>query len=118
MPTYIIKLSTSIGPQYLEWSTIVDAPITAGMSLDEFKQYYLEEYGRQSFPGLEERLARVEMKGTSDRLSDDLEDLIVPNRAGKNETSISIEQIIDFYCIRSCRGDQPEGKQVLGVVEE
>jgi hypothetical protein len=40
MPTYICKFQDGEKAYYLEWSTIVDAPITTGMSLQEFKQHY------------------------------------------------------------------------------
>ena len=110
MPKYIIKLETRNGPRYLEWSTVVDSPITAGMPLELFTQYYQEEYGRRAMHELKDRLARVEVKGTSDMFADDLEDTIIPNRAGKGETHLTLEQLIDFFCDRQCEGPEPEGK--------
>ena len=69
---YIIKLSTPRGDRYLEWSTIVDAPVTYGMPLDEFTAYYRDQYGAEGMRALPERMARVEAKGTSDRISRDV----------------------------------------------
>lgn len=94
MPNYIIKLDD----YYLEWSTIVDAPISWGMKLEEFKKYYKEFYVL-SDSNLEDRLKRVEEKGTSAFLGK-LDDVIKNNRAGKNETCLTKEEIIEWYCIK------------------
>lgn len=94
----------------MEWSTVVDAPVTGGVPLDVFIDYYQQEYGRRAMHELHDRLARVDAKGTSDVFSDSLEDTITPNRAGKNETHLTQEQIIDYYCTRQCEGELPEGK--------
>ena len=69
MPRYIIKLPTPIGDRYLEWSSIVDAPITYGLTLEEFTDYYRSEYGDQGMRDLPDRMARVEATGTSERNS-------------------------------------------------
>lgn len=62
MGKFIIK----IHDHYLEWSTIVDAPITLGMSLDEFRAYYQDMYGRaDAMYGLPDRIARADATGTS-----------------------------------------------------
>jgi hypothetical protein len=98
MPRYIVKLTEDDKSWYMEWSTVVDAPRTFGMSLEEFKEYYKEEYGRSSLQELEDRLKRVEERGTSCMLDKSAEDTISWNRAGKDETNLSIKQIIDFYC--------------------
>lgn len=98
MPQFIVKLSEGQQSWYLLHSTVVDAPITYGMSLDQFKKFYQEEYGRQGMEELEKRLARVEAKGTSSMMHASAEDAIDWNRAGKDGTCLSIQQIIDFYC--------------------
>lgn len=100
MPQYVIKLSDRGKDYYLMWSTIVDAPITPGMSLDEFKAWYRDEYGRLSFEyELPERLKRVEERGTSCR-DQTLDEVISCNRAGDNESELTKEQIIEAYIRR------------------
>lgn len=98
MPRFIVKLSEEDKNWYLEWSTVVDAPITYGMSLEKFKEFYIGEYGRSSMDELEKRLARVEESGTSCRMDDSVDDTISFNRAGKKETKLTKQQIIDHYC--------------------
>lgn len=95
MPRYIIKIKD----KYFEWSTIVDAPVTYGMSLDEFRSYYRQEYGDSSMSTLDERLVRVENKGTSSMMHDSLKDCISYNRAGDNEKNISIKSIYSRYAM-------------------
>lgn len=83
----------------MEWSTVVDAPVTFGMSLEEFKKHYKEEYGSSGMIELEERLKRVENNGTSGHPPfGNLEGLLSSNRAGANETHMEREDIIEYYC--------------------
>lgn len=98
MPIYIIKLTEGDQSWYLEYSSVVDAPTTYGMTLEEFKEYYQVEYGRSSMDHLNKRLERVEEKGTSSLMHRSAEELLDYNRAGRDETCLSIQQIIDFYC--------------------
>lgn len=65
MPHYIIELRDGDARWLLEWSTVVDAPITFGMSEPEFLAYYREQHGERALAGLPERLARVAKAGTS-----------------------------------------------------
>lgn len=97
MPTYIVKLTYEAVDYYMEWSTIVDAPTTNGMYLEDFKQFYLSTYGYQEKIKLEDRLKRVEATGTS-AFFETLDFLIESNRAGENQETLSFEQIIDKYC--------------------
>jgi len=96
MGKFIVKL----GEHYLEWSTVVDAPVTFGMSLAEFKEYYRWENGERGMKELVARLERVEKKGTSSFTDVDAEDTISINRAGPNETELTRHEIHQAYCLR------------------
>lgn len=65
MPSFIMKLTDERENKdyYLMWSTIVDAPITWGMALEQFKNWYLRECGK--IEELNERLKRADKKGIS-----------------------------------------------------
>jgi hypothetical protein len=76
MPKYIVKVSG----KYLEYSTIVDAFVSTPMTLEEFKEFYIENYGRHGMESLEDRLERVEAKGTSCFMDDSAEDTLSGNR--------------------------------------
>ena len=86
MGQFIVKVTAPDGPRYLEWSTIVDAPVTYGMTLAEFRRHYRREYGASGMRELPERLAFVEN-----------------NRAGAGETCLTLAQIVDHYCVRLVR---------------
>lgn len=92
MPRIIIKLEN----KYLEWSTVVDAPVTYGMSLKEFKEYYKEEYGSNGMEDLPRRLQRVNKTGSSS-MTESLGNLIAVNRAGENERRLTKKGIIKKY---------------------
>ena len=96
MPNYIIK----IRDHYLEWSTVSDAPETFGMTLTEFRDYYRDEYGRASMDSLDKRLSRVEQNGVSALNYKSVADLIRTNRAGPSESTLTIDEIYEAYCLR------------------
>lgn len=101
MPYYIIKIHDEKFNQdyYMEWSTIVDAPITNGCGLEEFKEYYRAEYGRKGIAELDERLKRVEKKRISAHAPfDNLDRLLENNHAGENGTCLDKEGILEHYC--------------------
>jgi hypothetical protein len=82
---------------YFEWSTVVDAPVTYGMTLDELRARVKEERGNEGLRELPERLERVEEYGSSFQIKTTLEELISTNRAGNNEEKISLNDIYKRY---------------------
>lgn len=104
----IVKLPHATRP-YIIYSSIVDAPITRGMTLAELKTYIREKYGRDGIRDLDMRLKRVETKGTSSFDDVSARDTVAFNRAGLKETCLSMEQLVEFFCERGCRGRQPRG---------
>jgi len=100
MPSYLCKLEHKGQAYYLEWSTIVDAPTTYGMSLEKLRKFVEEERGRYGIEELEKRLKRVEQKGTSahdNYITVDF--LIAGNRAGEGNRKLSKKDIIEKYCL-------------------
>lgn len=97
MPHYIIKVDHKGTPKYLIWSTIVDAPITYGMTRGEFEQFYATQYGRRGIEDLPERLARCDENGCSS-FDETLRQLIRGNRAGDKERTLTLDEIIVKYC--------------------
>ena len=99
-----------IKDRYFEWSTISDAPNTYGMTLDELHEYIKEEYGRQGLESLPKRLERVEAKGCSAYEYPSVADFLSCNRAGPDETEISLDEIYRLYAHcpdnTECKEDQ------------
>jgi hypothetical protein len=87
--------------KYFLWSTVVDAPISYGMTLNELKDYVGGEYGVQGLRHLKERLKKVEKHGTSMIDDASLEDTISLNRAGDNESEITADEIYEKYTLRN-----------------
>lgn len=86
-------------PYYAIWSSIVDAPVTNGMNLEEFHKYYQEKYGNAGMEQLADRLQRVEKNGTSSHIDDNVEQEIAFNRAGPGECCLTYDEIVRFYCL-------------------
>lgn len=95
MGQFIVKLRE----HYLVWSTIVDAPITNGMNEKQLTRWMRSRYGSEGIKELPERLARVEAKGTSAMNEESAESTIWLNRAGPDESTLTIVGIYHHYCL-------------------
>lgn len=85
MPRYIIEL----GGKLLEWSTVVDAPVSEPMDEAEFRAHYQNCYGTDGMRDLDSRLERVRATGCSSLGGLTADDVIQGNRAGPNEKTLS-----------------------------
>lgn len=110
----IIKLSDGERDWYMEWSTISDGPASWGMTLDEFKAHYREQLIKEGMRELDGRLKRVEVTGTSSMTDDSVDETISLNRAGKNETELTKDQIVDYYCRYRPTGGEPVEPPPMG----
>lgn len=90
MPRYICHYAG----KFFEWSTIVDAPTCRAMGVAEFRDYYANEYGRQSLDGLSDRMERAEKTGCSSMIGESLSDVVACNRAGPGESTIPLSDIL------------------------
>lgn len=110
MSRYIVKLTDPVTSTdyYLEWSTIVDSPVTYGMSLQEFKNYYKEEYGRSGLLDLDQRLALVEKNGISSMNNSHTLNWLLSQHVDK----LTPEQILQKYCI-----DRPSEEPVSFITD-
>jgi len=102
MPQHIVKLEG----KYMIWSTIVDAPVYFGMSLETLRKLWRAEYGRVGLPDLERRLQRVEATGTDSPVYASPGALIAGNRAGPGESELSFDEVVEFY-VRQLRQPEP-----------
>jgi len=100
MARYIIKLPCDGTDYYLLWSSVADAPITYGMTLSEFREYYSHENGHSEsiMANLDRRMERVAESGTSDALCrDPVEKWTACNRAGENEEQLTFDEIVEQW---------------------
>lgn len=101
MPRYILKIHDGKFNQdyYMEWSTVVDAPISYGGTLEEFQEYYKEKYGNQGMKDLPSRMERVEATGSSCHFdTNGIDHYFNYNTAGENGTTLTKEEILEEYC--------------------
>lgn len=87
MPKLVVRTKCDGETYYLEWSTIVDAPVTYGMTRAEFERYYRREYGRAGLERLPERIKNALP----------LREVVPLNRAGDNEACLTQREIVDKY---------------------
>lgn len=82
---------------YLVWSSIVDAPVTKGMTKQELIEWIKEKYGSEGLKTVD--FERLEELGTTNRFDKSAKETISFNRAGELESKISYKEIIKRYCL-------------------
>ena len=78
---------------YLEWTTICDAPVTGGMTLEEYRIYYRRMYGLNGMENFDYRVKEADQKRP-----DQIEDVISRNHAGEDGEKLTLEEILELYC--------------------
>ena len=92
------RLVVKLGERFLEWSSVVDAPVTELMTEHQFRRYLLQEYGASGLVGWEQQRARLDRQGTSSRSGLTLEELLQHNRAGQDEACVTSEsEMVALY---------------------
>lgn len=90
--------------RYLVWSTVVDAPITYGMSRGEMKEHLSERTPVELDLALEQaerRLVRADDHGTSSMMGhESAEELMTFNRAGPGKSCLPVEDLIRQFWSR------------------
>lgn len=96
MPAYIIQHNNVFNM----YTTIADGCyFTSGLTLEELKEWYKEEYGNKGMLEFDERVERALKKGTSSMIDKDLKSCISVNRAGPDETELSYNDFIAKYLV-------------------
>ena len=93
MPRFLIQIED----KFFEWSTVVDAPVSYGMDMEELESYTKERYGEEGLKDLPQRLERVKKTGCSSHYPQSVDELIKGNRAGDNEKTLTKKQIYKKY---------------------
>lgn len=94
MGTGILKL----GPdQYVEWSTVVDAPVSYILTRKKMEAFLLAEAVKKARDRVTERLDTADRNGLTFVDCGSVAELVRGNRAGPNETELTLEQIVEKY---------------------
>lgn len=96
MPRFICKFThpQSMIDMYFDWSTVVDAPVTAPLTRQEYIDSNAAEYN--CVDELMVRLDRADKKGTSSMIDDSFDSVIQGNRAGEKESHLSKDKLIAY----------------------
>lgn len=99
MPRFTVKIKD----RYFHWSTIVDAPISDGMLLEDFRKWYFNKYGtdgdsEEQFNNMIKLLDTYPaVNGGGCIIAETLREAIRGNRAGENEKHLTANQIYEQY---------------------
>lgn len=93
MARFFVKLIKKNIPHYLVWSTVVDAPVSDGMPLGKFKEYFISSRGIDFLEYFDEQI-QIADKNYRENLN-----FIKFNRAGMDEKQLLITEIIEAYCV-------------------
>lgn len=108
MGNFLVRL----GAKIVRWSTVVDAPTHIFDDEDDVRAWIKEEYGVFGLRELPACLERLRAKGTSSLIYESAEDAVSGNRAGKDETELTFEQLVAYYGVdREDYDDPPEGRR-------
>lgn len=90
------RFLVQLGELVVEWSSVTDGPLTAGMTRDELVEYIREEYGQEGLRELPSRLERLDAVGTSllSPPGKNARDAVLVNRAGPKERPLAFEQLV------------------------
>jgi hypothetical protein len=116
---YIVKL----GDFYLEWSTIVDAPVNVFKSRERLKKYYMDQAGECfNESGFARKMALVDVYGTDSGVSIDVEKAVERtirrNRAGSKESELTLDEIYRVYCLGEKLDEWSPFDKMVGPIDE
>lgn len=97
------RFIVQFGDKFLEWSTVVDAPVSTLMTESELRKFMVAEYGETILNTFEYRMARVKEYTTSAMSGITKQDLLECNRAGRNGERVSREA--DMIALYKNAGD-------------
>ena len=98
MPHGILRIQRGDETRYLMWSTIVDAPISYALTEAEVIQFIREDAADTAERSGRPHLERAKAHGTSwHHHGRNADDMIANNRAGDDETTLTLAEIIDRY---------------------
>ena len=110
MVDFLIRLTDGKRECFMEWSTVSDGPNTGPMTEAELREFVKGEYGRRGEETIDARIARCRHRGHSLRGTEShasLECALNCNRAGKDETRMTIAQMVDYFLHHGGEGGPP-----------
>jgi hypothetical protein len=110
--TIILKIQNF----YLEYSTVSDCPSSRGMDREQIRDYLLKRMGTTNEILIDEFLRCADETGTSTLES--LDSVLFLNRAGLDETCLTIDEIYQYYCLNQRKGEKPLGISIMDSMDD
>lgn len=82
------------------WSTIVDAPVTYGLTPEEMEEVFIEDAVEKAKQDFKSSMKSVDQKGHAFNPfpgKNTVKDIVSLNRAGPDETRLTMEEIYEAY---------------------
>jgi len=80
--------------KFFVWSTVLDTPITPGLTMGQLEEFIFSEEGEIGLATLPARLDRVAEKGTSSQEHDSVEDLLFLNCMGQKGGRLPVDEAL------------------------
>lgn len=108
MARFPIRLDHEGDKWYLIWSTIVDAPVTYGLTWHELVRYVRRAQGTEGVSELFNHKGGLDELGVPHDGYGTLKTILASNRAGPYEKRLTKLELIEQYCIQPDKSE--EGK--------
>lgn len=96
----IFKVDDNGKEAFIVWSSVVDAPVSFACTAEEIVEMFVEDARESAVLLAQEMIERARENRTSSRMGMTLADVATENRAGPAESTLTEDEIIEFYVRR------------------
>jgi hypothetical protein len=89
-----VKFNDGTRDWWMDWGTMFDSPNTTGDTLEEYRKYIKEEWGRRGLADFDSDVERGKYNTRNNLEQANIKN----NRAGPNGKRLTEKQIIQVYC--------------------
>lgn len=109
MADFLVRFAEGDKECFMEWSTCSDGPATRPMSEAQLRAYIKRQRGLDGLRDIDARLARCRHRGHSAHSTNGLESELSCNRAGLDETRMTVAQMVQYFLHDGGKGNPPRG---------
>lgn len=116
MVDFLVRFAYGDKECFVEWSTISDGPNSVPLSEAQLRARVQKHHGLSGLLLLDARLARCRHRGHSMHCATSLEQELNCNRAGLDETRMTVAQMVQYFLHDGGKGKPPPGDwpEVIG----
>jgi hypothetical protein len=109
MVDFIVRFADGDKECFVGWSTISDGPTTTPGSEADLRAHIQKHHGLSGLRDIDARLARCRHRGHSMHCATSLEEELNCNRAGRDETRMTVAQMVQYFLHDGGKGEPPIG---------